>query len=379
MLLNYIKQHYDISHGVALVTWALVASTSLIFTAQLASTPRYSIVLAGCLFAIYIVIWLYATSIQTRSNRHIRVAFIAIVLCVFGLFFLIPFTYVSILLIIGTCVLPYLTTMRNASIIVALLHLPLYLIYKFYWQESSIFITTVLFYTFALFALTMINSTRKERLAREESEQLNRELKVTQALLKEASEHAERTRIARNIHDLLGHHLTALAIKLQVASHLSDGEAKQHIDECHQLSKLLLSDVREAVSEMRENSAIDMQEAIARIVALTPGIQVSITIAEHLIIDDIGIATTILRTIQESLTNTLKHSQATACDIELSVVQNQFVLNICDSGGNSNATINEGNGLTGIRERVAQKAGTVVYKLTPQGFHTCVSIPMEAA
>ena len=79
---------------------------------------------------------------------------------------------------------------------------------------------------FNMFALIMVNTATKEREAKERPNQLNRELLATQKLLRQASTQAERVRIVRNIHDLLGHHLSALSINLQVASRITQGEAK---------------------------------------------------------------------------------------------------------------------------------------------------------
>ena len=104
---------------------------------------------------------------------------------------------------------------------------------------------------FNVFALIMVNTASKERQAEEYANQLNREFLATQKLLSQASKQAQRVRITRNIHDLLGHHLTALTINLQVASRITQGEAKEKVESYHFLAKLLLSDVREAVSEIR--------------------------------------------------------------------------------------------------------------------------------
>jgi replicative DNA helicase len=60
------------------------------------------------------------------------------------------------------------------------------------------------------------------------------------------------------LHDLLGHHLTALSLNLEVAGHLAQGKAQEHVNQAHTLAKLLLSDVREAVSRLRDDDAIDM-------------------------------------------------------------------------------------------------------------------------
>ena len=62
----------------------------------------------------------------------------------------------------------------------------------------------------------------------------------------------ERRRIARELHDLVGHHLTALTLNLEVVTHLVDGKVLGHVQQAHSLAKLLLADVREVVSEMRD-------------------------------------------------------------------------------------------------------------------------------
>src|SRR3546814_12036878 len=76
----------------------------------------------------------------------------------------------------------------------------------------------------------------------------NSELRATRALLAESSRLSERMRISRELHDLLGHHLTALSLNLEVATHVSSGKAQEHVRQAHTLAKLLLTDVREAVS-----------------------------------------------------------------------------------------------------------------------------------
>ena len=112
---------------------------------------------------------------------------------------------------------------------------------------------------FNLFAMIMSNTAIKESKAREEADALNRQLLSTQQLKKQALTQDERLRIARNIHDVLGHHLTALTINLQVASRKADllestesQAIKRQVEQSHSIAKLLLSDVREAISDIRE-------------------------------------------------------------------------------------------------------------------------------
>lgn len=113
----------------------------------------------------------------------------------------------------------------------------------------------------------------------EQANQLNRELIATQSLLSEATKQSERLRISHNIHDVVGHHLTALTINLQVASHLTDGKGKEAVDQSYSVAKLLLSDVRSAVSEIRDMSVIDLRSALQRLFDNTPKLTVHFNFA----------------------------------------------------------------------------------------------------
>ena len=114
-------------------------------------------------------------------------------------------------------------------------------------------------------AFTYITSlvARQQADSREEQRRLNSELRATRTLLTESSRIAERMRISRELHDLVGHHLTALSLNLEVASHLaSGGGAASTCARRKSVAKLLLSDVREVVSQLRDDDAIDLTEAL---------------------------------------------------------------------------------------------------------------------
>lgn len=157
----------------------------------------------------------------------------------------------------------------------------------------------------------------REARARHEAEQSNRELRSTQALLTAATEQAERTRIARNIHDVLGHHLTALTIHLQVASRKANPEARESVERSHALAKLLLADVREAVSDIREHDHIDIQQALRQLASDSPTAEISVACDKEVRINAIQVADALLRCTQESITNALRHGRATRIDVSL--------------------------------------------------------------
>ncbi|WP_100643917.1 sensor histidine kinase [Alteromonas facilis] len=362
----------------AFFTWLLVACTSLYFMYQ---SDRFSLPDTGFAALLYLTFFiLWACAVRDKPYQHepnTRFMFLLLqVIVVCTLYFIVPFTYNAILMVLASSILPHLTTLHRSLFISLLLSTPLWLIYQWYWQQDGMLITAALFWTFNLFAIVIINAMLNATRTQEALGHKNRELLATQSLLTEATKQSERTRIARDIHDLLGHHLTAMTIKLQVASRLSEGEAKQQIDECYGLAKLLLSDVREAVSEIREKSALDIRDAITTMQHSTPELKVHSHIDSDVQIDDVNQAEVIIRTIQETITNTLKHAGARRIDINLTSDGRNIMLSIIDDGASSHKrsdAIHEGNGLTGIRERAAQIGADVMFEQTDKGFKTVLT------
>lgn len=98
------------------------------------------------------------------------------------------------------------------------------------------------------FAFTVAAMAGREAAARRALEKTNAELEATRESLAGASRDAERLRIARELHDLLGHDLIALHLELETARHLAEGKAKEPVERAHDVAKRLLADVRHAVS-----------------------------------------------------------------------------------------------------------------------------------
>ena len=220
---------------------------------------------------------------------------------------------------------------------------------------------------------------RQQAAAREEQRRLNAELRATRALLAESSRMSERLRISRELHDLLGHHLTALSLNLEVAGHLAEGKALEHVRQSHTLAKLLLTDVREAVSEMREEPGVDLSSALKVLVEGVPALAVGLELPETLRIDDPVRAQVLLRCAQEIITNTVRHAGATQLSLRLSEDGDGLRLEARDNGRGAKVAA-QGNGLRGMRERVSAYGGRVDIITAPgEGFALDVRLPLEAA
>lgn len=218
---------------------------------------------------------------------------------------------------------------------------------------------------------------RRQMEARDEQRQLNSELRATRALLAESSRLNERSRISRELHDLLGHHLTALSLNLEVASHLSEGKPKEHVRQAQSLAKLLLSDVREAVSQLRGDDAIDLREALFSLVDGVPSLEVRLDVPPEFRISDPGRAQVLLRATQEIITNAARHSGASRLDLRIARAGGDILLDARDDGRGADGVV-AGHGLQGMRERLAEYAGRLDIDTAPgRGFALRLHLPVE--
>jgi signal transduction histidine kinase len=249
--------------------------------------------------------------------------------------------------------------------------------YHWYGTDTlSAIVSSLTLGLFHLFALSASRRAINERQLREETGVLNRELIATRELLSQSARQNERVRIARDLHDLLGHHMTALILNLEVASHCTEGKANDKVEQSLALAKLLISDLRTAVSELRENDAIDLKQSIEKIVADIPDLDFEVDFDDAPPINDVNIAETLLRCTQEAVTNVARHARANRCKIELSNAGQQCQLTVSDNGI-SVTEIDAGNGLKGMQERAKEQGGSVSWEQSNPGFVLTVKLPLE--
>lgn len=235
---------------------------------------------------------------------------------------------------------------------------------------------SLLYAAFSSFIFVTSLVARQQAQAREEQRRLNAELRATRALLAESVRVNERTRISRELHDLLGHHLTALSLNLEVAIHLADGKAQEHVSQAHTLAKLLLSDVREAVSRIRDSDAIDMAATLLPLADNVPGLHIDMRLPTPFLIDDAERAHVLLRCTQEIVTNVVRHAQASRLDLHYRWSGDGIQLQASDNGRGVDSPV-AGNGLRGMRERLAAYGGTLeIDTRAGNGFHLTLLLPV---
>jgi len=186
----------------------------------------------------------------------------------------------------------------------------------------------------------------------------------------------ERLRVARDLHDTLGHHLTALGMQLEVAARLTDGRAKEHIERAHAIGRSLLTGVRDAVSDLRDPRPLGA--ALRTLVAAPGKAAVRLDLADEL--DGLGgeRADAIIRCVQEVLTNAARHADARNLWIAITADRSAIRLRARDDGQSAPAVdaIAWGHGLAGMRERFAALGGQVDARRTSDGgFEVEASLP----
>lgn len=222
-----------------------------------------------------------------------------------------------------------------------------------------------------------------EQLARD-LEAANRQLSAYATQAEELAISKERNRLAREIHDSLGHYLTVINVQLQAALTVLDDDRQRAVtavETAQQLTQEGLASVRQSVSALRESPLGDklLTEAIEALVQEThrAGIVVETELLGQPRRLEPAAELALYRTVQEGLTNTRKHSRASRVDLTLDYGDpDRVVLAIKDNGVGAASTDNGGFGLVGVRERVQLLGGSVAIKTEPgQGFQLIIQVP----
>ncbi|BAU11930.1 histidine kinase [Leptolyngbya sp. NIES-3755] len=245
--------------------------------------------------------------------------------------------------------------------------------------------TAITFGLTLLFILLLVNALLAERESREKLLVANDQLRSYALRIEDQAALQERNRIAREIHDALGHALTAQSIQLENAVLFlppNSEKSKSFLEESQRLGAKALQEVRRSIATLRSNplQGRSLEDAIATLITdfqtttgITPNYQryLSQSIPTE-------ISTAIYRIVQESLTNIAKHSAATLVNIQLQQRYNTLYLKIDDNGQGFDPERNTtGFGLQGMRERTLALGGQfLLTSHSRQGCHVAVSIPL---
>ncbi|HOY21865.1 MAG TPA: histidine kinase [Cellvibrio sp.] len=350
-------------------TWLLVAYVEL---ERLSGSPY--ILLSALGYLLFLICFLPIGTGYSRkfSPRYSQVLLMGQVLVALALLVVHHGPVAPVLLVVWAGQLPDFFTRRLAFIQVTISALSFYFIMLFCWVESYPVITSLIYLGFQLFALSSSFARVSERNARERVEQLNQQLQATRILLAQSSRQDERVRIARDLHDILGHQLTALNLQLEILQHKVPDELRETVQQSKGLAKELLENIRQVVRDQRNLLSLDIRQAVQALVVHIP--QLEMQIEGELQLDSVQLAEQIVLCIQEGISNALRHGQATSINLMLEQQSNEIKISLEDNGSGLIAGLNNGTGLQGMRERLAPYAGVVELSAPVQGCRLAISL-----
>ncbi|MEM9056218.1 MAG: sensor histidine kinase [Pseudomonadota bacterium] len=203
-----------------------------------------------------------------------------------------------------------------------------------------------------------------------------RQLERSRVLERQRATLAERERIAHDLHDILGHTLTMVAVKSDLAAKLIDrdpGRARREIDDVAEAARNALKDIRAAVYDMTATT-VDTEIALARRALDAAGVSLDVRNALPPISPPVGKALGL--TIREAVTNIVRHAHANAARIQIDQQGDELRLVVADNGVGSRDGASEGAGLAGLRKRIQALGGEATVD-SVDGMRISVSLPLE--
>jgi signal transduction histidine kinase len=315
-------------------------------------------------YAVFVGAWLVMGAARGFTKRVVTLAVLSLTALVLN--WLVPMALGGValggaLLVIVAGTLPALFSRRVSVAWAVAQSLLLGLVYGSMWPWNIAGVAAGAYLGLQLFAVFAASIAFSEHAARLELSQTVAQLRGTQELLTQSTKVAERARIAHELHDVVGHHLSALGLTLEAAgTQLHRGGAAKGLElvrRAHALSSLLQAEIRSVIhEEVGAGAAVDVRGALAALADGAVGLQVQVDVgegAERLGPEE---AHMVFRGMQEFITNSRKHSDARTVRASLRVLDGSLILRMTDDGSGK-SEVREGVGLGGMRQRVEELGG----------------------
>jgi two-component system, NarL family, sensor histidine kinase DesK len=204
----------------------------------------------------------------------------------------------------------------------------------------------------------------------------NQQLSLAREQIARLAVGEERLRFARDLHDLIGHSLSVIALKSELAGRLikaTPGLAAHEVQDIEQVARDALREVREAVAGYRQPT-LSAELAGAREALTAAGIELRAE-DEHAALPP-AVEAVLAWAVREGVTNVMRHSQARRCAIRIFKKNGSATVEVVDDG--RGGMPEPGSGLRGLRERVLERGGTLTAEPLPhEGFRLRVSLPLR--
>jgi len=338
----------------ALLTWGLVSFISL-------KSSGFNLQSVAQAITLILFIFLFINNISHKKTQFYFS--ITLVVETFLLLTLIYFDRLQVIPILFALIasqLPAQFQRKQAMVILIVINITYYFVLITAQPQQSIY-TVLIFFVLQIFAFSVIEATLKEKKAKEEIRAINQELLAARFMLKESSQKQERLRISRDLHDVLGHQLTALALNLEVTQHKLPDEYKPLAEENLQQAKQLLQDVRNVVKEMRSQDKLDLLTHLNNLFLQLPNCSFTVKSDQDnncIEVNSLTLNNQLIFCLQEAISNALRHGKANEFTLIFYKNKNIITLELTDHGKGCDEIV-MGNGLTGMQERLSEFNGKV--------------------
>ncbi|WNG51939.1 sensor histidine kinase [Archangium minus] len=352
--------HYRLQ-AVALLTWAVVGIPGVLALLEGDGSLPLRVVwaVAYVLFAVGFLV------VQLRAPRRETRWLLLQVVCALVVLAARPTGFEAALLTLTAVQAPFFGRRPLGWVWVGAQTLGALVIYLQSFPVMRALLVCAVYLGFQAFAMSVARLARSEAEARAELAAAHVALKAAQADLVEREGERQRLDIARELHDSLGHHLTALSLNLEAAAYTVQGPGAEHVRRAQEVARRLLGDVRAAVTELRESGPEDVAPALRALASGVPGLRVSLSAPEVLVLESAGARRALLRCVQEALTNSLRHAHASEVWLEVRPEAEGIRVTARDDGPGLAGPVVPGSGLSGMRERASSLGGRLEVRTGP--------------
>lgn len=328
-------------------------------------------------FAIWLAAWLlfaaafWITSAGRERTRRLDLSLLVLqAACVMAIVLALCDGFEGALLVLVAMQLAPRVSGRTGLLWIAVQSLLLEIAITLHWSLRPALMLVPPYLGFQILVFLAIEALHREARA-------NAELRAARELLAHGSRVAERLRIARELHDAVGHRLVALSLNLERAGHQTGEERGEAIAMAQSISRRLLTDIGEIVDTLGRAERLDLRRSLEGLIEEIPRPRVHLGFPAGLAVEDPELAHLLLRCCQEIVTNAAKHAQAE--NLWLDVVQEEGTIEVrARDDGRGAAEVAAGRGLAGMRERLERAGGRLEVATRPgMGFAVEALVPLR--
>ena len=238
-------------------------------------------------------------------------------------------------------------------------------------------------------AIALGSNTRSRRALRAEQEQIARLIEQEHAYRAEQRVQTERVRIARDLHDVIGHSISVISLHADVAREAigsDDDQARQALAHIRAASSATMRELRATVRLLRTPAPEQPDLSLASLANLSllvdnaaaGGLHVQVETQGDLADLPAAVDAAAYRIVQESFTNVLRHAAATQVHLAIAVDGRTLWLRVVDDGHTAPAAVSPGSGIVGMTERARHLGGTLTAQPGPSGgFEVVAALPLK--